>query len=461
MNVAIMKTKLILLIFTLWQTSYAFAQVCGTPEPILNSQTPRINNSNNNITSVCLNVFFHIIRDNSGSGGINENQLTLIIDDLNSQYNNLDIFFVNNGFDFIDNTNYQNIGDSTEASNLAQVNNFPDSINYYIVNSLWNTPGGFITGTAISIPSNNLVIRRDRVLTPTSQHEVGHCLNLYHTHETFEGVESIDGSNCASAGDLVCDTPADPNLSGLVDSSCVYTGGGGYTPLTNNIMSYSSSFCQDELTNGQRNRMLNTITNNSLLSQIISSSCSVPKLSSLDFLCYPNTKTLLINNIDNNTATWQTSSNLQITAFTSNSITIEPDNSFVSGVGWVKATLNTGLILREEFWVGKPSSNNLVIYSSGNFEISTQSWYQLTAHHNNFSYLEHGNLKYEWQIPYAQLRMTPPKNKVIAIFPSRTGTYPYKLRTKNDCGCSSWLTKLFQVSNHTDDDDLVISPARN
>jgi hypothetical protein len=150
---------------------------------------------------------------------------------------------------------------------------------------------------------------------------------------------------------------------------------------------------------------------------------------------------------------------VQIVSYNNSSAQIRALNSSSTGNGWIRATLSNGITFQEDFWVGLPSSNNLIIISSGNFNISTQQWYQLTAHHSNFSYSEHGSLEYEWLIPYAQLRLTPPRNKVISVFPTQTGTYPYKLRSKNECGCSAYITKLFQVSNQPGDDDLFISPA--
>ena len=177
-------------------------------------------------------------------------------------------------------------------------------------------------------------------------------------------------------------------------------------------------------------------------------------------VCYNSSKTFTIQNIPNfiNVTNWQVSNNITILSSNNNSSTIEASLSNSMGNGWVRAILSNGVALQEDFWVGKPSSNNLNIISSGNFDISTQRWYQLTAHHINVSYSEHGSLEYEWLIPYAQLRLTPPRNKVISVFPTRTGTYPYKLRSKNECGCSAYITKLFQVSNQPGDDDLFISP---
>lgn len=43
-------------------------------------------------------------------------------------------------------------------------------------------------------------------------HEIGHYFGLLHTFETVTSLtrEKVDGSNCANAGDKICDTPADP-----------------------------------------------------------------------------------------------------------------------------------------------------------------------------------------------------------------------------------------------------------
>jgi hypothetical protein len=69
--------------------------------------------------------------------------------------------------------------------------------------------------------------------------------------------EAINGSNCSSAGDLVCDTPADPKLDFPVndDINCNYTVGGGYNLDTSNILYYGLPACIDGFSNGQGFRM--------------------------------------------------------------------------------------------------------------------------------------------------------------------------------------------------------------
>ncbi|MGB6035289.1 MAG: M43 family zinc metalloprotease, partial [Cryomorphaceae bacterium] len=104
----------------------------------------------------------------------------------------------------------------------------------------------------------------------TLEHEFGHIFDLAHTHETAWGQELVTrtgpAANCTSAGDRFCDTPADPNISGDVSASCVYTGSGtdangdSYAPSTSNIMSYSRKECRVSFTPSQIEKMNNSVS---------------------------------------------------------------------------------------------------------------------------------------------------------------------------------------------------------
>lgn len=96
-------------------------------------------------------------------------------------------------------------------------------------------------------------------------HELGHFFGLIHT---FGGsnwgaitTELVNGSNCLTAGDLICDTPADPYPNTLVTTACQYAGtavdtnGDAYLPDFQNLMSYSPLKCSQHFSIGQNDRM--------------------------------------------------------------------------------------------------------------------------------------------------------------------------------------------------------------
>ncbi len=98
-------------------------------------------------------------------------------------------------------------------------------------------------------------------------HELGHYLSLYNTYESEFGQELVNGSNCATTGDLICDTPADPfeEMSGIqyVDSEdpCRFTlstqdaNGQFYVPHTGNIMAQYDNECRCDFTHDQLLKM--------------------------------------------------------------------------------------------------------------------------------------------------------------------------------------------------------------
>lgn len=143
---------------------------------------------------------------------------------------------------------------------FAQENDKPGYINFYTK----NYPG---TSTAYSnYPgyANRQVY--GSISGKVVAHEVGHYFYLFHTFggSMFGQVseELVDGSNCTTSGDLICDTPADPYPLVSVDPfDCQYNGtvtdanGDLYQPLTDNIMSYYPIPCWETFTNGQISRM--------------------------------------------------------------------------------------------------------------------------------------------------------------------------------------------------------------
>lgn len=105
-------------------------------------------------------------------------------------------------------------------------------------------------------------------------HELGHYFGLYDTFVTEPfGAEAVRRDECATTGDLVCDTPADPYEPGDAVSSLVSPGdpcrftstrqddfGRFYVPHTANAMSYYADECTCGFTAGQLRRVAEAIS---------------------------------------------------------------------------------------------------------------------------------------------------------------------------------------------------------
>ena len=113
------------------------------------------------------------------------------------------------------------------------MNNHQNGIDVYIYPLNSTTEGlsnGFGNGTELYVSGNDN--GASLAATHVISHEMGHILNLYHTHhgtvyetggDPNQCAELVNGSNADVCGDYVEDTPADPNISGEVNSSCIWT----------------------------------------------------------------------------------------------------------------------------------------------------------------------------------------------------------------------------------------------
>ena len=224
------------------------------------------NDFSRNISNVrMVPVQLHILRTSAGTGGIDateyENALVLANE-----------FFIKGGIylyqcsavNYIDDDTYYDYN-KTQKSALHSAYGVANVLNIYSANSVTSGSSSICGHAEFPGGLDFAMLDNDCALNgSTFAHEVGHYFNVYHTHQS--GNELVDGSNCGTAGDLLCDTPADPTLSSLVnDGGCAYTGSAtdansaAYSPSTINIMSYSAKGCRVQFTDEQYARMLASI----------------------------------------------------------------------------------------------------------------------------------------------------------------------------------------------------------
>jgi len=222
------------------------------------------NRSSSAITSVPIKA--HIIRTSSGTGGLSLSDLNAAIANMNAYYANAFMeFFLCDGINYIDNDTFYNY-DASEEATLTNANNVSGLINIYFTNNVTSGTSA-LCGYAYPPGGQDVILMANGCATngSTLPHEVGHFFSLRHTHGSSNSTlttELVDGSNCDTNGDFICDTPADPQLGyGNVNTSCIYTGstidanGASFVPDPTNILSYSRKECRDYLTAQQYARI--------------------------------------------------------------------------------------------------------------------------------------------------------------------------------------------------------------
>ena len=207
-----------------------------------------------------VNMTVHIVRNTDGTGGVNEQAVIDVVDTHNITAAATGLTWCITG-NFVYHDSDALVA---QAANGAQITEgFVDNtINVYCSPAL--LPG--VAGFACFPPSTCFSLANSAIDTDLGSfsHEMGHYFNLLHTFDNDLGDECVDGSNCAIAGDVICDTPADPSaLTGGPEYdplACLYTGvtldacgsGDPYDPLMNNLMSYFSG-CRTAFTTEQIN----------------------------------------------------------------------------------------------------------------------------------------------------------------------------------------------------------------
>lgn len=295
------------------QTKIGEVWKCNTVETLvkLKSET-NISELSVDMSPKIVNTFFHILRRNDGSGGLTQAQVNNWISVLCNDYFEHQIHINVIGQSNLNNTTFYNGMTDANFSTLINTNTHSNAIDIYLL-----SPNDTYS-RAENIPGISLAVGGSYSGTSVLSHEFGHCLGLYHTHsgrgcnDFVNCSENINGSNCSTCGDLVCDTPADPCLSGNVNENCVYIGDPSFSPDVDNIMSYSPPTCLDELTFGQRERIHYTILNNSIFNNrrylpyisgntIVCSSnaysvTSLPPLSTVVWSLSPHPSTIQLQN---------------------------------------------------------------------------------------------------------------------------------------------------------------------
>ncbi len=212
---------------------------------------------------------FHVITKDDGSGGETAENILESIKYMNQHFAEANIQFYSCGpINYIASGNMYDYVDSIASTNLPSTYDVPQTINIIYYNSIYLPGFGYAGGFAY-FPGGPLRIYMSKGSGRyTLDHEMGHAWGLPHTFNNSEHpdenyrelVTRGAGANCSTAGDAICDTPADPYVYGKSKgyySDCIFTdtlfdrNGERYSPMVNNVMSYYNGCNTEVFTTGQ------------------------------------------------------------------------------------------------------------------------------------------------------------------------------------------------------------------
>ena len=264
----------VILFSCLFAVSDSNAQgLCGTVIDTAKMQAEAAANSNSsqnqrglffpvNCLNKTLSITAYIFRDSLAADGITQASILSALQILNNDFAPMCLSFSICEFVYVNNYNYNDFYALKHENEVYNLYYTPNTINVYFSNTLYDNTNSSVCGYAHFPGGRDMIFLNKSCVGDgkTFSHEMGHFFGLYHTFETANGVELINGTNCLVAGDLICDTPADPN--GLNGADCQMLpylpdpSGNWYVPQIGNIMSYYSPGCKCGFTTQQFNWMI-------------------------------------------------------------------------------------------------------------------------------------------------------------------------------------------------------------
>lgn len=203
------------------------------------------------------NVHVHLVLDSLQNGGVTIEQINDVFKESSEKFMPICLSFEVCKIDTITNYNFDSIPTNEEYTELATIFASTNRMNVFILSETFVPHRGGIAKIC-GLAGTSIFLNKSCMNALT--HELGHFFGLAHTFEG-EGEELVDGSNCLTAGDRICDTPADPyvqfdEISRWISPKCVFTrdikdqNGDYFQPQVGNVMSYYNCPCEG-FTRGQ------------------------------------------------------------------------------------------------------------------------------------------------------------------------------------------------------------------
>ncbi|HMG16142.1 MAG TPA: hypothetical protein VK590_11880, partial [Saprospiraceae bacterium] len=222
-------------------------------------------------------IKFHIISTDAGTGGVKESAILDMLCCLNEFYAPMDIqFFAKGGYNYFNSTSAANDPQSPAGELQLKSKKVKQMLNIFLCQSFTKAGLlGYYTEGYPGYQNDYLVIKKSEVScgAKTAEHEIGHFFSLLHPFNGWEdndynptvhgnpvniltapamsseppfdpiAIEFVNETNCQTAGDLICDTPASYNFANSYWSSK------GCVPLDNSVQDYNKQIVAPDVNN--------------------------------------------------------------------------------------------------------------------------------------------------------------------------------------------------------------------
>ena len=268
------------------------------------------------------------------------------------------------------------------------------------------------------------------------------------------------GLTCEKNGDKLCDTAAEPAMTGLTDAFCNYTGTGKdqwndtWVPDEYNIMSYAGQGCKDEFSPGQIAVMHWHTVNSYTMAQSIGNNITIDlnetpagSLTGSSYVCQGQSISL---NLSNNNNVMQ-ADNYQffvtddehniitnagnLTNGNANGVTFQANNTFTGQIT-IRADLRRfndyKTSLYHTVFVGPPSfMGGSTVSGPGNLTVNSSTVYSVPE--------IPGVSYYRWKVPYGWTIVSGQGTRSARIKAGNTGVKTVECRAENPCGNTGYL----------------------
>lgn len=204
-------------------------------------------------------ITFHLVAGFDGEGRLGRKFVLNTLERLNKDYApyGIQFYFKDDGFNEIDNDGIH-FNPSENQANIVS-NKEGSSVDIFVTDNA-DTPNGIGTTLGYYSPVGDYIVIRKKDVQDSSNtlsHEVGHYFSLRHPHSGWADaydkaefgdtvpffttpivgatIELVNGSNCATAADGLCDTPPD-YLMGFTSGNCL-DDQGVWDPLADKMIS--------------------------------------------------------------------------------------------------------------------------------------------------------------------------------------------------------------------------------